>query len=83
MSPFQMTADQLEVHLGSTVSFSDPSAGREKTFTIVDPHQAKPAEGRLSSISPVGEALLGHKVGDVVEVRTPKGLRRLQIAAIG
>ena len=62
MSTTQMSADQHEVHLGSTVSFTDPGAGREKTFTIVDPHKAKPAEGKLSSISPVGGALLGHRV---------------------
>ena len=83
MSTIQMNADRLEVHLGSTVSFTDPGAGREKTFTIVDPLEAKPGEGRLSSVSPVGGALLGHTVGDVVEVRTPKGIRRLMIAAIG
>ena len=82
MSTIQFPASHLEVHLGSTVSFTEPTAGHEKTFTIVDPHEAKPAEGRLSSISPVGGALLGHRVGDVVDVRTPKGLRRLLIAAI-
>jgi transcription elongation factor GreA len=82
MSSFQMSADRHEVHLGSTVSFTDPNAGRDQTFVIVDPHEAKPAEGRLSSVSPVGGALLGHRVGDLVEVRTPKGLRRLLIAAI-
>ena len=82
MSTIQFPARHLEVHLGSTVSFTEPTAGHEKTFTIVDPHEAKPAEGRLSSISPVGGALLGHRVGDVVDVRTPKGLRRLLIAAI-
>ncbi len=82
MSTIQMSADQLEVHLGSTVSFTDPGIGRDQTFTIVDPHEAKPAEGRLSSSSPVGGALLGHRVGDLVEVRTPKGIRRLLIAAI-
>jgi transcription elongation factor GreA len=82
MSSGQMIGNGIEVHLGSTVSFSDPNAGREQTFTIVDPLEAKPAEGRLSSVSPVGGALLGHRVGDVVDVRTPKGIRRLMIAAI-
>ncbi len=82
MSTIQMSADQHQVHLGSTVSFTDPGAGRDKTFTIVDPHKAKPAEGKLSSISPLAGALLGHRVGDTVEVRTPKGIRQLLIAAI-
>ena len=83
MSTMQMAAGQLEVHLGSTVSFTDATGGRDQTFMIVDPHEAKPADGRLSCASPVGGALIGHRVGDLVEVRTPKGLRQLVIAAIG
>jgi transcription elongation factor GreA len=83
MSTIQMSANQPEIHLGSTVSFTEPNAGREQTFTIVDAHDAKPAEGRLSATSPVGVALLGHRVGDVVDVRTPTRVRRLQIDAIG
>jgi len=83
MSTIQMSAQGFEVHLGSTVSFVDPGAGRDQTFKIVAPHEAKPAEGRLSSVSPIAIALLGHRVGDTVEARTPKGIRRLVIAAIG
>ena len=82
MSTMKMAAGQLEVHLGSLVSFTDASAGRDQTFRIVDPLEAKPSDGRLSSASPVGGALIGHQVGDVVEVRTPKGVRQLLIAAI-
>ncbi len=77
------TVEMSAVHLGSTVSFTDEKAGRDQTFTIVDPQEAKPIEGKLSSASPVGGALIGHHVGDVVEVRTPRGLRQLLIAAIG
>lgn len=83
MSTVQLSAGGFEVHLGCTVSFTDPHAGRDQTFTIVDPHEAKPAEGRLSVGSPIAVALLGHRVGDTVEARTPKGIRRLVIAAIG
>lgn len=83
MSTMQMAAGQLEVHLGSTVSYTDAGAAQHKTFTIVDPHEAKPTDGRLSSESPIGGALIGHRVGDLVEVRTPKGPRQLVIAAIG
>ncbi len=83
MSTMQMAAGQLEVHLGSTVSVTDADADYQKTFTIVDPHAAKPTDGRLSSASPVGGALIGHRVGDLVKVRTPKGVRQLIIAAIG
>jgi transcription elongation factor GreA len=70
------------VHLGSTVSFIDQSADREQTFTIVAPHDAAAAEGRLSAASPVARALIGHRVGDLVDVRTPKGIRPLLIGGI-
>jgi transcription elongation factor GreA len=82
MSTIQMTAEELEVHLGSVVSFMDTSAGREQTFTLVHQHEAQPACGRLSIASPVARALLGHHVGDLVEVQTPRGIRPLVIGAI-
>jgi len=81
MSTIELGNDH-EIHLGSTVSFTDQNAGSEKTITIVAPHDAVAAEGRLSAASPVARALLGHRVGDEVEVRTPKGIRPLLIAAI-
>jgi transcription elongation factor GreA len=78
-----MTAvTHTEIHLGSTVSFTDQRTGSLETFTIVKPHDSRPAEGRLSGESPVGRALLGHHVGDVVEVHIPRGIRRLVIAGI-
>ena len=78
-----MTANaQPAVHVGTTVSFTD-AAGTEQQFTIVDPPHAAPADGLLSACSPVGLALLGRHVGDRVEVRTPRGIRPLIIAAVG
>jgi transcription elongation factor GreA len=81
MSAIEMTA-RHKVHVGSTVSFTDQSAGRDQTFMIVASHQVSAAEGHLSAASPVAKALLGHHVGDLVDVRTPKGIRPLLIAAI-
>ena len=81
MSTIEMTAKH-KVHIGATVSFTDQDAGRRQTFTIVAPHNAAAAQGRLSAASPVATALLGHSVGDLVGVRTPKGIRPLLIAAI-
>jgi len=69
---------------GSTVSFTEPAkGGRAQRFKIVSPHEAKPSEGTLSSSSPVAQALVGHRVGDIVEVRTPSGARQLTVDAIG
>ena len=83
MSTSETAPDALEVHVGSVVSFTDMGAGRDQTFTVVNPADADPSEGKLSMSSPVARALLGRHVGDHVEVRTPKGVRPLVIAAIG
>ncbi len=79
MSTIQMDG---EVHVGSVVSFTDRNEGRDRTVMLVDPHEAQPSDGRLSVASPVARALLGHRVGDLVEVHTPKGIRPLVIGAI-
>jgi len=80
MSTIEVTAST--VHVGSTVCVNDAGAGRELTYTIVAPHDAQPRQGKLSAASPIGGALLGHRVGDQVDVHTPRGVRRLIIATI-
>jgi transcription elongation factor GreA len=52
------------------------------TYTIASPHEANLREGKISIKSPIAEALLNKKVGDVVEVRVPAGLLRLRIENI-
>ena len=51
-------------------------------YTIVGPAEASPADGRISHESPVGSALLGRRVGDIVRITTPSGELELTIAAI-
>jgi transcription elongation factor GreA len=70
------------VEFGSSVRFTDRRAGREQQFRIVAARQAKPADGLLSVASPIATALLGHKVGDVVQVSAPSGVRELVIDEI-
>ena len=67
---------------GSTVTVTDLGKEESRQFTIVSPNDAKPGEGLLSAISPVAQALVGHKVGDVVEVAIPAGVRQLRVDAI-
>jgi transcription elongation factor GreA len=67
------------VHIGSTVTYTDPATGDCRTIQIVASHEADPGNGRLSEASPVGNALLGRRASDVVRVLTPRGERRLQI----
>jgi transcription elongation factor GreA len=68
------------VAFGSHVRLAD--GGRELAYTLVSAVDADAAQGRLSVESPVAKALLGARAGDVVEMATPKGTRRLEILAI-
>ena len=51
-------------------------------YTIVSPHEANMAEGKLSIKSPIARALLGKEEGDVVEVNVPVGILRLRIDSV-
>lgn len=57
------------VHIGATVVVE--SGGVKRTYTIVGSNEANPSEGKISNESPMGEAFLGHAVGETVEVKTP------------
>ena len=69
------------VHIGSVVKIVDKKK-KEYTYTIVGFAQADPAAGKISDESPVGKALVGHKVGDKVSVETPNGVLQFKIAEI-
>ncbi|MBX6342830.1 MAG: transcription elongation factor GreA [Thermomicrobiaceae bacterium] len=65
-------ATQDVVQLGSKVTLVD-DAGETETWTLVSPEEANTLHGRISTESPVGAALLGKRVGDVVAVSAPGG----------
>ena len=62
--------DMVEVL--TTVSFSEDE-GPEETYRIVPPAEADPTSGRISYESAIGQALMGHRIGEEVEVQTPTG----------
>ena len=64
---------------GRTAEIVDEGTGEVHTWTVVGAAEADRAAGKLSDQSPVARALLGHAPGDVVEVQTPKGVRKLRI----
>jgi transcription elongation factor GreA len=70
------------VSFGATVAVVDEGSGREAEYTIVGPTEADRARGRISAESPVAKALVGARVGEVVEVAAPSGARRLRIARV-
>jgi transcription elongation factor GreA len=66
--------------MGSTVRFRED--GADDAYRIVGPSEADPKAGTVSYESAFGKAVLGHKVGDEVEVKTPNGSYRVEIVGI-
>jgi len=71
-----------EVRLGSRVTIVDLETGNKEQYLIVGSAEADPLNGRISHESPVGRALLGHKVNDVVTVQAPDGQLKFKVAQI-
>ena len=70
------------VSLGCTVTVFDIEFDEEIKYNIVGSTEADPSNGKISDESPVGSALLGKKVGDVVEVPAPVGSIELKVVEI-
>ena len=75
--------DTDRVSVGSTVTLKDKTAGDVRIYTLVGSAEADPSKARLSNESPVGQAIVGKRVGDVVTVNIPVGALELEILAIG
>ena len=71
------------VVFGSIVEVVDEASGRPAEYTLVGEAEADVGSGLLSADSPVGRALMGARVGDVVSVPTPRGSRELRVARLG
>jgi transcription elongation factor GreA len=71
-----------EVALGSRVTVVEEGIEEAETFRIVGSAEANPTGGKVSDESPLGRALLGHRVGDTVTVEAPGGEIVFQITAI-
>lgn len=74
--------DTDAVQLLSTVLITNLGNQRQATYTIVSPHEADLHAGKISVKSPVAKVLMGHNVGEVVQVRVPAGILRLKIEKI-
>jgi len=68
-----------KVGLGSTVVVLDVKREEEITYSLVTSEEADAANGKISTTSPIGRALLGKEVGDVARVQSPGGLKELEI----
>ena len=74
-------SNKNEVNLGSTVTISYDD-GETEEYKLVGSMEADPFENKISNESPLGIALLKHKIGDVVEVASPNGGYNIKIEKI-
>ncbi len=70
------------VDVGCKVTIRDAEYGDEEVYTIVGSTEVDPGAGRISLKSPIGRALMGHRVGESVEVQTPGGGAQFEIVKI-
>ncbi|MDF1794670.1 MAG: transcription elongation factor GreA [Thalassobaculaceae bacterium] len=70
------------VTFGVTVEVADEETDEETAYTIVGPYEADISRGFISTSSPIARALIGKRVGDSVEVTTPKGSKSFEILSI-
>lgn len=80
VSPQDIPRDVITMN--SIVRVRDLGSGEKKDYTLVFPSDARIEEGKISILSAIGTALIGYRVGDVVEWQVPSGLKRLKIEKI-
>ncbi|MBD3245854.1 MAG: transcription elongation factor GreA [Candidatus Omnitrophica bacterium] len=71
-----------KVYIGAKAKVLDLDTGQEDLYTLVGPDEANAVEGLISTTSPVGKGLLGHGVGEEVEIEVPAGTLRYRILDI-
>jgi transcription elongation factor GreA len=70
------------VRVGDLITVSEEGMDDEEKYQLVGAAEADPVEGRISNESPLGKALLGAKVGDVVRIKAPNGMLEFKILKI-
>lgn len=70
------------IQLLSRIEITNLANNARMTYTIVSPHEANLREGKISIKSPIANALVGKKAGDVVEVHVPAGMQKFRIERV-
>jgi transcription elongation factor GreA len=74
--------DSLKLGIGHSVVLCDLNSGEEVRYTLVSPREVDLAKGKISSASPIGRAVTGKSLGEIVEVAAPAGKLRYQVKQI-
>jgi transcription elongation factor GreA len=67
---------------GSTVVLYDLDKDEKVTYLLVTSEESAPETGKISTVSPIGQALMGKQEGDAIKVKTPTGIRNFEIARL-
>lgn len=78
----EQTKTGLKIGIGDRIIVQDMASGEELRYQIVNPKEVDPAQGKISSVSPLGKVLIGRGEGDKVEIAVPVGRLRCQIIRI-
>ncbi|NLA41707.1 MAG: nucleoside diphosphate kinase regulator [Smithella sp.] len=70
------------ITMNSKVVVTDTESGEKTTYTLVFPSAANISDNKLSIMAPLGMALLGYRIGDVIEWPVPSGVRKLKVDKI-
>ena len=70
------------ITMRSKVRLRDMNTGEEMVYALVFPVEANFDDGKISVLAPIGTAMLGYRVGDLIEWQVPSGLRRLKVEEI-
>ncbi len=70
------------VDIGKTFILANLDKGVEIRYTLVGPREADPANNKISTVSPIGKAVLGKKIGEIVEINAPAGKLKYQLKEI-
>lgn len=68
-----------EVSMGRSITFKELPDEEPETYTIVGESESDPMNGKISNESPMAKGLLGHKVGDKVDINIPSGVMHVEI----
>ncbi|MBQ9491176.1 MAG: transcription elongation factor GreA [Firmicutes bacterium] len=75
-------ANKNRISIGSQVKLLDIEFQEEVIFMIVGSTESDPSNGKISNESPLGNALIGHKTGDIIEVNSPDGIIKYKVIEI-
>ncbi len=71
-----------KIFIGATVDLKDLENQEALTYLLVSPEEANYEEGKISIYSPIGKALMGHKEGEIIDIKVPAGILRYKVIKI-